>query len=226
MRENSSRRWIESVLATPFRCHAICSTIAALLLIAIGWIWIHPEWLASDPNCPPELQQENVQLISMRDQLMNDYHRADQINKRQRANIRDIQAWLPERQPWDQIRSSVQSVAIQSHVQLVALDRGKTHAGTRVSVQEALCEVHGSYSHLCQFLKRLSELPSPFWCGEIRMVRKQDLARESSMGDATPRCLATLTIRVPFAGKGTIAKKLLNRIQEGDETTAAAIASL
>lgn len=222
---SSSRQGSDSplhlrVLCTPSRCHIASGLISLGLLLLIVWMWTHPETIAADRIHQPEQIQDAVTLISSCDQMQNQFELASKRRQKNHDRIEQIAKWLPANPAWDRIRSQFQSIAAANEVQLISLERGSQHEGTRVAVLDARCEIRGSYASICQFLGQVIEVEQPIWCSEIRVVRTNDSTDVPGPDRSSnhPRtCLATISLRIPYAGKDTTAAKLLQR-RSSDET--------
>lgn len=203
------------LLCTPLRSH-LASGLAAIVLIAvIAWIWCHPQTLATDHSHTQEQIDDAINLISSRERLQNRFNEATTKQNEFHQRMDAIAGWLPEKRSWESVRQSLQAVAASADVQLIGLDRGASHHGTRVAVIDARCEIQGSYPGICEFMQQLVMMEAPIWCDEVRIVRgdenellDRDKANES---DGSVLCLATLSLRAPFAGSETAAGKLLQR---------------
>ncbi|MDV6033537.1 MAG: hypothetical protein F9B45_26290 [Phycisphaera sp. RhM] len=209
-------RWV----STPLRCHVVCGIIASGLIALASTIWIYPEILAADQPYRPQQIAEAIELISSRNRLQNQFNQADQRRRLTQERIEQIAAWLPQDRSWENVRSSLQNEAAACDVQLTALDRGRAHQGKRIAVLDAECEIRGSYPDVCRFLQRIVTADLPIWCDEIRLVRADHDHHAAATHDVHPapvRCLATVSLRIPSAGKDTTAAKLLKRRSE-DET--------
>ncbi|QDV43342.1 hypothetical protein Enr13x_31970 [Stieleria neptunia] len=203
-------RWV----STPLRCHVVCGIIATGLIALASTIWIYPEILAADPSHSPQQIADAIELISSRNRLQNEFNQADERRRLTQQRIDQIAAWLPHNRSWENVRSSLQNEAAACGVQLIALDRGRPHQGKRIAVLEAECEIRGSYPDICRFLQRSVTADLPIWCDEIRLIRAapDDRAAAAHAGNPDPvRCLATVSLRIPSAGKDTTAAKLLKR---------------
>ncbi|MCS7467893.1 hypothetical protein NZK35_14665 [Stieleria sp. ICT_E10.1] len=210
---SSHLRWI----TTPLRCHVLCGIIASVLIAITSTIWIYPEILAADQPYRPQQIAEANELISNRNRLQNQFDQADQRRRLTQERIEQIAAWLPQNRFWENVRSSLQNAAAACEVQLIALDRGRPHQGKRIAVLEADCEIRGSYPDVCRFLQRIVTADLPIWCDEIRLVRADRDHHAAATQDGNPapvRCLATVSLRIPSAGKDTTAAKLLKRRSE------------
>ncbi|WP_182870377.1 hypothetical protein [Stieleria mannarensis] len=208
-------RWLN----TPLRCHLVCGIIAVGLVAVTCLLWLRPESLAADRTHQPQEIAEAIELISNRNQFRNQFRHAQQQREQNRLRVDRIADWLPENRSWEDVRSVLQDVAADSGVQLVTMDRGTTHGGIRVAVLDTECEIQGTYGNVCKFLHQIVTAELPIWCDEIQVVRADGSNRpaEASGGDQPPvRCLATLSLRVPYAGKATTAAKLLRQRSDDD----------
>lgn len=199
---------------TPLKCHAIGVTLAVVLLGINTWVWFHPSSLAPQSAHTETEIDEAIQLITNRDEIRTRFALAEQEHKSQLDAIHEIENWLPESRNWSEVRAIIQALCAESEVQLVAIEQGSQHVGQRVAVLETRCEIQGTYVDLCSFLQKLPQIDLPLWCDEVRVVRSDEAASlEAPQGDPNREtlCLATVSIRVPFAGKGTTAEKLLKR---------------
>ena len=209
--------WLRRLLCTPLRCHVVGSVLALTLVALTSWIWIHPETLSADHRHTPKQIEDAISLISSSDRLQNRFKDAADQRNLHEDRIEEIATWLPAERSWDNVRSTLQSLSASSNVQMIALDRGNIHLGARIAVLDTRCEVQGSFPNVCDFLQRIVDQDLPIWCDEIRMVRGESTNRYEDRrgggGHSIP-CLATLSLRVPFAGEDTTAAKLLQRRTE------------
>lgn len=211
---SNSTPWLLRVLNTPLRSHVASGVLAGILVASMAWLWFHPESLAGDRTHQPELIADATNLVSNRQNLQNRFAAATAHRDRCNHRIDEIIHWLPDSRSWESIRASLRTVAASNEVQLISLDRGKTHQGARVAVISTRCEIHGTYNHICAFLSQLALLDWPIWCDEIRIVRDNQVDQsevESIDSRASVECVATLSLRSPFAGKKTTAGKLIQR---------------
>ncbi|QEF99694.1 hypothetical protein Mal15_37600 [Stieleria maiorica] len=206
-------------LNTPLRCHVVCGISAFALVASSCLLWLRPELLAADRTHQPQEIAQAIELISNRNQFRNQYRQAQQQREENQSRVDRIAGWLPESRSWEDVRSVLQDLATDCDVQLVTMDRGTTHGGIRVAVLDTECEIQGTYGNVCEFLHRIVAAELPIWCDEIQVVRAEGAKRpaEASRGNHPPvRCLATLSLRVPYAGKATTAAKLLQRRSDDD----------
>ena len=134
------------------------------------------------------------------------YSEAHATNSDRFRDAETIRTWLPTQRDWIETRTSLQELADSCDLRIAALEQGNKHFGKRVSVFELRCELIGNYVDVCHFLQRLSELAEPIWCDEARLLRNEDddRLRDQNIGE----CVASLSLRAPFAGKGSAAEKL------------------
>jgi len=207
------------LLCTPLRCHIASGIVAAGLIAIAGWMGVHPEWLATDRSHTPEQIEDAITLISSRNQMHNRFNKAAEKRSRNQVRIDQISQWLPASRSWDNVRSTLQNIAASCDVTLISLDRGSSHNGKRVTVLDSKCEIQGSYEGICKFLQQIVTTDLPIWCSEIRVVRGEEWSRFSANPSANSQpvnCLASLSLRIPFAGKDTTAAKLLVRSHDNE----------
>ncbi len=201
------------LLSNPARSHAVSACVAVVLSSLVAWIWIYPETLSADRSHTKTQIDDAVNLINNGGALRLRFQKADEQHRQFEARINEISEWLPEKRTFESIRSELQSLASRADVQLIALDRGNTNVGTRVAVLNTRLEIQGSYKDICRFVKELAELDAPIWCDEVRIVRGNQF-RDDDDGHAAAnqvKCLATLSLRAPYAGGETTGGKLLLR---------------
>ncbi|MCA9140371.1 MAG: hypothetical protein KDB00_26550 [Planctomycetales bacterium] len=206
--------WHLRMLSTPLRSHFACGTCAVTLIGLITWLWIHPDSLASDRYHTQSQIDDAIKLVSSRHRMQNRFQSATDRRSDFDSRIEHIAEWLPEERSWESIRQNLQSVAAATNVQMTALERRTTHYGTRVAVIELRCESQGTYADVCRFLQQIADQKMPIWCDEVRLVRsgQSNLGDRYSSDEGRPVvCLATLSLRAPFAGQETTAAKLLQR---------------
>ncbi|MEL6110186.1 MAG: hypothetical protein AAFU85_29585 [Planctomycetota bacterium] len=200
--------WLAEKLATSTRCHLLGVTTTTLLLLAISWLWSNPTLFTADGNYSEAELTESIQLISSSSALQNRYAAVKQRRDESDTLIDSVEAWLPREQNWSMLRGSLQTLADEQDLDVIALERGSEHFGTRVSILDIHCEVEGSYFNVCKFLERLSNREHPLWCDEIRLQRENE---DTPVGPSRQErvCVAVMSLRAPFAGKGSDAQKLL-----------------
>ena len=200
--------WLAERLATSTRCHVLGMAVSTILVLAIGWLWTDPAIFVSDPNHSEAELNESIQLISSSSALRNQYLAAKRTREESEAVIDAVRLWLPTERDWTTLRAAIQMLAGECDLQVIALERGNEHFGSRVSVLDVHCELEGNYIDLCKFLEKLPKMQQPIWSDEIRIQREDDQL-QSSPSDRAQLCVAVLSLRAPFAGKGSAAQKLL-----------------
>lgn len=201
--------WLAEKLATSTRCHLLGVTATACLLLANSWLWSNPTIFTADRNHSEAELTESIQLISSSSALQNQYAAVKQQREESDALIDAVEAWLPREQNWTTLRATLQALADEQGLDVIALERGSEHFGTRVAVIDIHCEVEGTYFGVCKFLQQLSNRERPLWCDEIRLQRENEDAPEGQ----SPKqrfCVAVMSLRAPFAGKDSHAQKLFD----------------
>ena len=196
--------------STVLRCHLIGSITAAALILCIAWVW-------SISRIEVATIQYNGRDIDLRDaaaliENADQWRRLYTVNYQQSQGLdqraESIALWLPRSVDWATTQHDIRSIGETAGISILSIKPGERHVGTRVGVVSASCDVHGTYASLCRFLSELSNRPQPIACSEIQLERTVHAAA-NHVDDATPRCRATLSLRIPFAAAGTPAQRLL-----------------
>lgn len=201
--------FLERLTSTVNRCHVLGAVAATALIVGIGWISSFRSDVA-EIDCGGTLVNLNDAraLIENADQWRRqytiEYTRSREVDKL--AN--SISLWLPRAVDEQRVEQGVRAFGDQTETTILSYERGDQHIGKRVGVATATCTVQTTYRSLCEFLNALSQRPQPIACSEIRIHRV--ITDEGSVSQSTETtCTATLSLRIPFAGKGTAAGRLL-----------------
>ena len=203
------------LFATAIRCHCFAVIASTLMASLIGWIWVNQEWFAADPYQTTEKIEHARMLISESDQWTKRFNESRQLAMKNAKRTGEIRAWLPKSIDWEVSSATIEELASRNELQLILLERDDDASGSRVSVAQANCMLSGSFEHICQFLDALPKMSHPIWCDSLQLALDQNqaaLPNADSQIQAdevySRRCTATLTLRLPFAGKNTAAEKL------------------
>ncbi|NND97056.1 MAG: hypothetical protein HKN47_06995 [Pirellulaceae bacterium] len=200
----SQSNWISTIFGSALRCHLIIGFVSLLLVAANAWVWRNGEYFATDSRFSKRQVDEAIELISQAPQLRSQYSELSQQAKVNEAHIDAIRQWLPAKVRWEQTQRQAEEIARLCDVQLVLLQRDpKPHTGVRVSVVSGKCRIRGSYANVCRFLHALAYGNNPVWCDSISILRGEQ--QENSAAN----CDASMTLRLPYAGEGTIAENLI-----------------
>ena len=203
--------WQQAFFGTPFRCHVGGVLACSSLVVINALVWLDPNRF-SDPKHTREQLEESIRLVASRDSLQTRFEAAEKVNALRHAEIEAVTEWLPAETSWSEMRRSIQLLAAECDVEVVGLDAGNEHLGSRVGVLDTHCEIQGRYHDICRFLHRLASQERPVWCDEARLVRPDrnlTVERVLETPDEDAGCTATLSLRMPFAGTGTAADRLL-----------------
>jgi hypothetical protein len=183
--------------------------------------------MMSNPNGNNEDLVDAVRLLEDADNWRQKYvvyaDESEKLKQRKQA----IAQWLPLSADWTKIDERVRSLAAEAGVDVVALRQLDRHVGSRVGVVECECQLKGTFQAICVLTQQLSDLNAkgaaarqasrvrdqewtyPVWCHQIRLQRLPVIV------DNQIQCAATLTIRVPYAAKGSAAANIL--MQESND---------
>ncbi len=202
-------RWLQRLLASTWGCHLVGGGISLFIVASIFLVWSHGNVAVTTVTRGEEVIDlgDAAKLISEADQWRKryalHYHQGQAIDVRRAA----IEGWLPRNADWEQTHKRVHSLARSCDVSIVSLEKSKRHVGLRVGVDAATCRVEGSYDAICRFLVAITGSKIPLACNEITVVR---IPADGGREEPRPPCAATLSLRVPFAAKGSVAAQLLS----------------
>lgn len=205
------------LLHSPIRCHCFSSVLCLVIAAGIGWVWVNSEEFAFDDRHSSEEIERVSQLLTCRDAWRSSRLMHEQVYNEQQSQIGTIQAWLPESVDWDESESVIRAAASQHGVTVVDIEENGTSVGARVAFTSANCQLNGDLIGLCKMMKQLSNMEQPIWCVSLRLrpfQRESTLQDDADSVDDDPSqdpqhsVTATLTLRIPFAGKNSAAKKM------------------
>ncbi len=197
--------------STVNRCHMLGAIVATALMLGIGWVWSFNQSEVLQIECGGTVVNlddargliENAN--QWRQQYTVGYTESQDIDKL----VKSISMWLPKSVDWSTAERDIRSIGTTTEMTILAIEQGDHHVGKRVGIVTATCSVQGSFHSLCEFLNELSKRPHPIACSEITLHRlTADEKRDA--GTAKTGCIATLSLRIPFAASGTAAGQLLS----------------
>jgi Tfp pilus assembly protein PilO len=209
LQNNKFPAWLSNMTSTVVRCHLWGSLLSVALIMGIVWVGSLNDGLEQEVvagGITIDLYDAAL-LIDNADQWWTIYAKNMQQKQALQARIEQVGAWLPRSCDWAIVEKNIRELAAVQGLKISAVQQGQRHVGIRVGVITVACEVTGSYESLCQFINQLSKQTHPIACSEIKLTCAPSDQTEGLHNAVS--CLASLTLRVPFAAKDSIADQLL-----------------
>lgn len=210
MNRNRDTSQLDWLFASALRCHLFGAVVTLAMAGALAWVVTRGDtfWKTLLPPDPEIDLVDAVALVDQHERWQSREVAAKQKRRNLGARVRAIRGWLPEAVDWEVVRQDFESMADAADVSILDLDPGESQIGGRVGVLQVTCRLRGDYASFCRLLHQLAHQDQPIWCHEIRLERAPASPAEGTVVPGKP-CLATLSLRIPYAAAGTAAGKLL-----------------
>ena len=209
-RATENTRW-DWLFTSAVRCHLVGAAVTLTLAGATGWVVTRGDafWKTLLPSDPTIGLAEAASLIEQQPRWEKREAALRQRRADALARAEVIRRWLPASvDSMVAAREDLETLIGESDLSLLDLEQGDPQQGGRLGVVPVTCRVRGTYPAICQLLKSLATRPQPAWCSGIRIERAPTSPADGAVVPGEP-CLATLSLRLPFAAPGTAAGRLL-----------------
>ena len=196
------------LLDTRWKCHLLGGVVSLVLLL--GTIAVRS--FSVDSTVPLIISGEQVEeedaysLCALAAHYRSEYLNVEATNEVLQDRKRLIAEWL--RNDIDPLseQERISESAQQHQVELVSLKPGEIYTGSRIAVWSVKCEVRGSYIDMCRWIHAMTLSERPIMCRAIDLRR---IRHDDSAGTAEgPACSASVELRIPFRGEGTVAAQI------------------
>lgn len=210
--KNAQPVWLSRVAATVPRGHFVGAVASIALILCTGWVWSLNARSAQTLECEGTLVDLNDAraLIANSGQWRKQYTITWAASKNVDSQVAEISRWLPRDTDWAELERTLRTLAASSEIKVMSVQKGDCHVGSRVGILLATCNVRGTYKSLCEFLNQLTSQSRPLACSAIKLQRVPQQTADANLDSSQGQCAATITLRIPYAEKGTVAGRLLS----------------
>ncbi len=189
--------WWQRLFASPSGCHLLGISLSLSLIVSTALFWYRSNAAVTTVDWGDAVIDvaDAAQLVSDAENWRQKHTLLFQDSQAIDSRVATIAKWLPPTADWDVTEKEIRTVAQSAGVNVVSLDEGGRHVGTRVGVAAATCRIDGSYQAICRFLVAIANRDQPIECHEIKMQRGQSPpAMLTRTHDAPPpfRCASRL----------------------------------